>query len=110
MDIENYEGSYQVSNKGRIKSLEREVTSGGITRTQPERILTHWCGKTSLYDCVRLYKNGIGEKFSVHRNVAAHFLDDWDPELEVTISTAIATTMLWRTLRCVLTSAIWSTP
>ena len=53
VDIENYEGCYQVSNKGRIKSLEREVTSGGITRTQPERILTHWCGKTSLYDCVR---------------------------------------------------------
>ena len=32
---------------------------------------------------MRLYKNGNGEKFSVHRIVAAHFLDDWDPELEV---------------------------
>lgn len=83
VDIKNYEGCYQISNKGRVKSLEREVVSGGITRTQSERILTHWCGKTSLYDCVRLYKNGIGEKFSVHRIVAAHFLDDWDPELEV---------------------------
>ena len=83
VDIKNYEGCYQISSKGRVKSLEKEVTSGGITRTQSERILTHWGGKTSLYDCVRLYKNGNGEKFSVHRIVAAHFLDDWDPELEV---------------------------
>ena len=77
VDIKNYEGCYQISNKGRVKSLEKEVTSGGITRTQSERILTHWCGKTSLYDCVRLYKNGIGVKYSVHRLVAEYFLDDW---------------------------------
>ena len=83
VDIKNYEGYYQISNKGRVKSLERKVTSGDITRTQSERILVHWRGKTSLYNCVRLYKNGIGEKFSVHRIVAEHFLDDWDPELEV---------------------------
>ncbi len=33
VDIENYEGCYQVSNKGRVKSLEREVISGGIARS-----------------------------------------------------------------------------
>ena len=76
--------------KGVIKSATKVVsralkggTSGGITRTQSERILLHWRGKTSLYDCVRLYKNGVGEKFSVHRLVAEYFLDDWDIELEV---------------------------
>lgn len=77
--------------KGVIKSATKVVsralkgggTSGGITRTQSERILLHWRGKTSLYDCVRLYKNGVGEKFSVHRLVAEYFLNDWDPELEV---------------------------
>lgn len=83
VDIRNYEGCYQISNKGRVKSLEREVLHDGITYTQPERILTHWCGTTSLYDCVRLYKNGVGTKFSVHRLVAEYFLDDWDSELEV---------------------------
>ena len=46
VDIKNYEGCYQISNKGHVKNLEREVISGGITRTQSERILTHWCGKT----------------------------------------------------------------
>lgn len=83
VDIKNYEGCYQTSNKGRVRSLEREVTSGGITRTQSERIFVHWRGKTSLHDRVRLYKNGIGEKFSVHRLVAGYFLSDWDPALEV---------------------------
>ena len=46
VDIKNYEGCYQISNKGRVKSLERGGTSGGITRTQSERILQHWRGKT----------------------------------------------------------------
>ena len=55
VDIRNYEGYYQISNKGRIKSLEREVSHDGITYTQPERILCHWCGTTSLYVCVMVY-------------------------------------------------------
>lgn len=83
VDIRNYEGKYQISNKGRVKSLEREVSHDGITYTQPERIMSHWCGTTSLYDRVRLYKGGIGTKFTVHRLVAEHFLPDWDPELEI---------------------------
>ena len=83
VDIKNYEGKYRISNKGRIKSLERQVSHGGITWTQPERIMSHWCGTTSYYDCVRLYKGGVGTKFSVHRLVAQHFLPEWNPKLEV---------------------------
>ena len=66
VDIKNYEGKYKISNLGRVKSLERQVSHDGITWTQPERIMCHWCGTTSLYDCVRLYKGGVGKKFSVH--------------------------------------------
>jgi len=73
VDIKNYEGKYKISNLGRVKSLERQVSHDGIT----------WCGTTSLYDCVRLYKGGVGKKFSVHRLVAQHFLPDWNPGLEV---------------------------
>ena len=47
VDIKNYEGKYRISNKERIKSLERQGSHGGITRTQPERIMSHWCGTTS---------------------------------------------------------------
>lgn len=83
VDIQNYEGKYQVSDKGRIKSLEREISHAGCTYTQPERIISHWCGRTSLYDRIRLYKGGVGTKFTVHRLVAQHFLPNWDPALEI---------------------------
>lgn len=83
VDIKNYEGKYRISNLGRVKSLERQVSHDGITWIQPERIMCHWYGTTSLYDCVRLYKGGVGKKFSVHRLVAQHFLPDWNPGLEV---------------------------
>ena len=83
VDINGYEGYYQVSDRGRIKSLGRNVTHNGTTVFQQERIMCHWCGITSLYDCVRLHKNGVRQKFSVHRLVAEHFLPTWDPALEV---------------------------
>lgn len=110
VDIRNYEGRYQISNKGRVKSLEREVSHDGITWTQPERILCPWCGTTSLYDRVRLYKGGVGTKFSVHRLVAEHFLPDWDPVLKSTISTATAATTRRTTSKCVRTNATWNMP
>ena len=83
VDIQNYEGKYQVSNKGRVKSLEREVSRVGFNYRLPERILSAWRGTTSLYDRIRLYSGGVGRKFSVHRLVAQHFLPDWDPALEI---------------------------
>ena len=83
VDIEGYEGKYKISNKGRVKSLARQVTHDGITHTLPERIMSAWRGTTSLYDRIRLYKYGIGTKFSIHRLVARHFLADWTPDMEV---------------------------
>lgn len=83
MDVKRFEGYYQVSDQGRVKSLARYVTHDGITRYQEERIMSPWRGYTSLYNCVRLYKNGNRTKYSVHRLVAEHFLPSWDPYLEV---------------------------
>lgn len=83
VDISGYEGYYQVSDRGRIKSLERIVVHNGTSHLQPELIMRPWQGITALYDCVRLYKNGVRKKFSVHRLVAEHFLPTWNPALEV---------------------------
>lgn len=84
VDIEGYEGCYMVSSLGRIKSLEREVScSDGSVRTLSERIMSAWSGTTSLYGRIRLYKDGTGTKFTIHRLVARHFLPDWNPDLEV---------------------------
>jgi len=35
VDIKNYEGKYRISNLGRVKSLERQVSHDGITWIQP---------------------------------------------------------------------------
>lgn len=83
MDVKGFEGLYQVSDMGRVKSLARSVASGNAIHYVTERIMRHWRGVTSLYDCVRLYKNGNRKKYSVHRLVAQHFLPDWDAALEV---------------------------
>jgi len=73
-DIAGYEGRYQVSNMGRVKSLERTVVGkNGSQRTIRERILkpdtTH-----DDYLQVKLYK-GCGKKkiFKVHRLVCEAF-------------------------------------
>ena len=61
-DIEGYEGRYQVSDTGQVKSLLRG-----------DRILKPF--KTNAgYLYVNLYKNGVVNKFRVHRLVARTFI------------------------------------
>ena len=73
-DIKGYEGSYQVSDMGRIKSLERTVTrKNGRKQTIRERIL-----KSDIihngYLRVRLYdSSGKIKRFLVHRLVCKAF-------------------------------------
>lgn len=73
-DVEGYEGLYQVSNLGRVKSLERYVIRGrgGISKVR-ERILK--CGHDKDgYSCVALMLNGKRTTFRVHRLVAQAFI------------------------------------
>ena len=75
-DITGYEGIYQVSDKGRVKCLEKHVvsTDKGHKRYYPERIAsTHL---RNGYPSVELSKNGKSKKFTVHRLVATHFLSN----------------------------------
>jgi hypothetical protein len=66
-DIENYEGLYQVSSIGRIKSLERTVYAGsGRTRIQRERLLTNSINDNGYYR-VNLWRNNIFKVRKVHR-------------------------------------------
>ena len=68
-DISGYEGIYQVSNKGRIKSLERKVWN----YTKPERILKP-NSKPNGYLQVNLSNGGEARHAYVHRLVAQTFL------------------------------------
>lgn len=72
-DINDYEGIYQVSNLGRVKSLHRKVKhsrSGYITIKWKFSKLK----KDGWYDSVGLYKNGIEKRILIHRLVALAFI------------------------------------
>lgn len=73
-DIEGYEGLYQVSNLGRVKSLERVVDNpkGGV-RTLREKILKQHYDNNG-YLTVTLYNNCKKKGFKVHRLVAEAFI------------------------------------
>ena len=74
-DIKGYEGLYQVSDCGRIKSLARDVYSlnGKLAYHTKERILVPFLDRGG-YQYVNLSKNGRVKKESVHRLVAMAFL------------------------------------
>ena len=72
--IKGYEGFYEVSNFGRVKSLERKVKANfhfGNTRTYKERILKS--GNVKGYQQVTL-RNGISKHEFIHRLVAEAFV------------------------------------
>ena len=78
-DIEGYEGLYQVSNWGRVKSLDRFITHkngkkfflrGKILKTRPDK---------DGYRLVSLYLNGKKKDSKVHRLVATAFIVNDDP-------------------------------
>lgn len=64
-DIKGFEGLYQASNLGRIKSLERIDALG---RRVKEKILKPWITHKGYYQ-VHLHKNSIEKKYLVHRLV-----------------------------------------
>lgn len=74
-DIKGYEGLYQVSNEGRIKSLERIIqgcSKGGyFDKLLPEKIMKQQCNK---YVTVMLCKQGVTKRLLVHRLVAEAFI------------------------------------
>lgn len=70
-DIKGYEGLYQVSTMGRIKSLSRKDMRG---RCINEIILKPYRDGDLGYVAVSLLKNGVSKRFKVHRLVASAFI------------------------------------
>lgn len=69
-DIKGYEGLYQVSNKGNVKSLNYK-------RSGKDKILKLVKQKNN-YIKIQLYKDRISKQFFVHRLVAETFIDNPD--------------------------------
>ena len=75
-DIEGFEGLYQVSDEGRIKSLPREIVyKDGRKKILKEKILENVKNDLGYY-FVQLYKNGEKSRKKVHRLVAEAFIQN----------------------------------
>ena len=73
-DIIGYEGMYQVSCTGFVKSIGREsMRKDGVVRWIKERILKPSLHKHGYYHVV-LYKDGKSKTYKIHQLVAVHFL------------------------------------
>lgn len=71
-DIKGYEGIYQVSNNGRIKSLERDKNNHSKKQKVEAKIRKNVLSK-GYYLCL-LSKNGKNKMMRVHRLVAEAFI------------------------------------
>jgi hypothetical protein len=74
-DIPNYEGIYQVSNLGNVKSLKRyKLIRGKFYYEVKERVLKISTNRDG-YCIVHLHKNSIGSVKKIHQLVAMAFLN-----------------------------------
>jgi hypothetical protein len=69
-DIPGYEGLYQVSNFGKVKSLSRKTPDGRLIK---EIILKSAVSKK--YEICSLYKNGFSKSIEVHKLVCMAFFN-----------------------------------
>ena len=75
-DIQGYEGFYQISNLGNVKSLERVVNKGnGILQHRKERIMNKRESVDGYY-IAKLNVNKKSTSIAVHILVARHFIDN----------------------------------
>ena len=73
-DVPGYEGLYQVSNVGRVKSVYRIINRNRGYVARKEVILKPCIRRRYLF--VQLSKNGKQKNFFVHRLVAMAFIDN----------------------------------
>ena len=92
-DIEGYEGCYQISSHGRVKSLQRfKICGRGGRQLVRERILkqtvTH---KGKGYCMVIFCKDGIVKYKTVHRLVALAFIENLEDKPQINHKNGIKT-------------------
>lgn len=80
LPCKGYEGLYEVSNLGRVRSCDRLVWGGKAFYRKVSRMKTPKLRKDG-YLTVKLYKNNIGKDIRVHRLVAFAFIPNPNPKL-----------------------------
>lgn len=77
-DISGYEGIYQISNGGKVKRIT------DCARVKAGHILRPWLSHG--YPTVQLHKDGVIVRYRVHRLVAAEFVENFNPEINVVVN------------------------
>lgn len=72
-DVAGYEGLYQVSNQGNVRSIDRTITDGCRTRLYKGKHLKQFIDHRG-YKVVTLSNQGKLKQIKVHRLVAAAFI------------------------------------
>ena len=72
-DIDEYEGFYQVSNMGRVKSLDRKINRP-VGKSKIKGKILKPCVTNKGYETVNLSKEGVEKLKTVHRLVATTFI------------------------------------
>lgn len=77
-DVVGYEGIYQVSNFGNVKSLDKIVFNNGSRRYNniKGRVLSQNKTNGNGYRIVSLNNNGCSKNYYIHRLVASSFLEN----------------------------------
>lgn len=73
-DIKGYEGIYQVSNLGRVKSLQREVNNTHCSKRTINEAILSVKRESHQYNYVTLHRNNKGKRAYIHRLVAQEFI------------------------------------
>jgi hypothetical protein len=105
--VVGYEGLYEVSDLGRVKSLFKIVMWGvskTVERIMPEKILALQVDQSTGYYSVMLTKDGVHKRCSVHRMVASAFIPNPDEFPEVNHIDAVRTNCTFSNLEWVTRS------
>lgn len=81
--VKNYEGLYEVSNLGKVRSLDRMASNGVCEILYKGREIKPFLDGRKNYFMLTLSKSNIKQKFLVHRLVAEAFIPNPENKPEV---------------------------
>lgn len=103
LPVVGYEGLYEVSNMGRVKSIERDmITISNKRYRRPGKIIKLHPDCKRGYLIMQLHKKGVAVSYSIHRLVALAFIPNPDNLPEVNHKWGIKTDNR-------VTELVWST-
>ena len=97
-DIKGYEGLYQISNYGRVKSLERIIKCKNRSDFKIQEKLLKLGNHKRGYKTIMLHKNNFTKLFLVHRLVAEAFIPNLDKLPQVNHKDECKTNNVWTNL------------